>query len=96
MEKHVAELVGCPEWVALESGRASRADYDRFLGNVIRTHLKSPQLIAFLYALAPPASTRAPQHRQDVPLPAVVHELPTVAAKFRPARGGIRRQAIQR
>jgi heme oxygenase-like protein len=56
MEKHVAELVACPEWVALESGRAGAADYDRFLGNLIRTHLKSPQLIAFLYALAPPSS----------------------------------------
>jgi pyrroloquinoline quinone (PQQ) biosynthesis protein C len=42
--------------MALETGRASRDDYDRFLGNVIRTHLRSPQLIAFLYALAPPTS----------------------------------------
>jgi len=28
-----------------------------------------------------------------VPLPAFVHELPSVAAKFRPARCGLRRQA---
>ncbi|MGE4178112.1 MAG: iron-containing redox enzyme family protein [Thermoleophilia bacterium] len=56
LERHVAELVACPEWAALESGRAGAEGYDRFLVNVIRTHLKSPQLVAFLYALAPPRS----------------------------------------
>ena len=56
LERQVAELVACPEWAALESGRAGAGDYDRFLANVIRTHLKSPQLVAFLYALAPPRS----------------------------------------
>jgi pyrroloquinoline quinone (PQQ) biosynthesis protein C len=54
--QHVAELANSAPFRALESGAASRADYDRFLANVLRTHLRSPQLLAFLYALAPPAA----------------------------------------
>src|SRR5207253_7555646 len=30
--------------------------YDAFVENVARAHLRSPQLLAFLYALAPPAA----------------------------------------
>jgi len=30
--------------------------YDRFILNVVRTHVQSPQLLAFLFALAPPAT----------------------------------------
>jgi len=39
----------------LESGEASPDDYDRFIANVIRTHARSPQIVAFLYAMAPPS-----------------------------------------
>jgi pyrroloquinoline quinone (PQQ) biosynthesis protein C len=52
-EAQVAELVGCADFQALESGAASRGDVDRFLEGVIRSHLRSPKLLAFLYALAP-------------------------------------------
>lgn len=54
--RQVAELVGCREFQALESGEAARAHYDRLIENVVRAHLLSPQLVAFLYALAPPAA----------------------------------------
>jgi pyrroloquinoline quinone (PQQ) biosynthesis protein C len=39
---------------ALETGRASREAYDLFIAGVCRTHLKSPQILAFLYSVAPP------------------------------------------
>jgi heme oxygenase-like protein len=54
--RQVKELVESPEFEALESGSASRADYDRFLGNVFRSHAKSPHFLAFLFTLAPPAA----------------------------------------
>lgn len=60
--KQVAELTGCPEFEAVESGRASREAYDRFIEGVVRAHLLSPQLLAFLYALAPPAAADALRH----------------------------------
>jgi hypothetical protein len=52
----VAELTACAEFQALESGLATRPDSDRFIANLVRAHLVSPQLVAFLFALAPPAA----------------------------------------
>jgi hypothetical protein len=40
---------------SLEKGTASRADYDHFISGVCRSHLKSPHILAFLFAIAPPA-----------------------------------------
>lgn len=56
--RQVSELTECAEFKALESGQASKDDYDRFIENIIRAHLKSPQLLAFLYAFAPPAAAQ--------------------------------------
>lgn len=53
----VAAFAGSAEFRALESGRAAPEAYDAFIENVARAHLRSPQLLAFLYALAPPAAT---------------------------------------
>jgi len=55
--RQVAHFTGCAEFRALEGGRATPAQYDAFIENVARAHLKSPQLLAFLYATAPPAAT---------------------------------------
>lgn len=41
---------------SLENGAAGRRDYDKFIANLCRTHLKSPQILAFLYSAAPPAA----------------------------------------
>jgi len=41
----------------LESGEATQDDYDRFIANVVRAHERSPQVVAFLYALASPRSS---------------------------------------
>jgi hypothetical protein len=54
LTEHTRQLTEFEDFVALESGRASRDDYDRFIGRVARTHLGSPQILAFLYAFAPP------------------------------------------
>jgi len=52
--KHVTAFTDCADFQALESGQAAQEDYTRFIRNVVRSHLKSPQLLAFLFALAPP------------------------------------------
>lgn len=52
-ERQVESLTASAEFRALEDGGGQ---YDAFLENVARAHLKSPQLVAFLYALAPPAT----------------------------------------
>jgi Iron-containing redox enzyme len=46
----------------LENGSVSRQDYDNFIAAVCRTHLKSPQILAFLYSAAPPAAAENIKH----------------------------------
>jgi hypothetical protein len=58
-EEQVTQLLACPEFLALESGTASPEAYDHFVANVVRAHLKASQLVAFLYAVAPPASAES-------------------------------------
>jgi len=53
LERHVTAFTRAPAFAELEDGKA---EYDAFIENVARTHLQSPQLVAFLYALAPPAA----------------------------------------
>ena len=47
---------------ALETGQAPTASYISFIENVVRTHFKSPQLLAFLFAVAPPQAADNLQH----------------------------------
>ncbi len=47
---------------ALEIGTAAREDYDKLIANICRTHLKSPQILAFLYAAAPPKASENLKH----------------------------------
>src|SRR5437870_8184984 len=54
--QQVESLTASVEFQALEDGRAEPDRYDAFIENVARAHLRSPQLLAFLYALAPPAA----------------------------------------
>ncbi len=53
-ERLVSEFTTCAEFRAVEHGVASLDGYDGFLSNVLRSHLKAPQVLAFLYALSPP------------------------------------------
>ena len=52
----IAEFLACPDLQALESGAMSRDEYDGFIANVVRAHLQASQLVAFLYAVAPPTT----------------------------------------
>src|SRR2546425_2636082 len=54
LDGHVQDLLRCEEIQAIERGRATREEIDRFIEGVIRSHLRSPKLLAFVYALAPP------------------------------------------
>lgn len=45
-----------------ESGTADKNFYDNFIANLCQTHLKSPQILAFLYAAAPPLVATSIQH----------------------------------
>lgn len=53
---HIDALVESPSYVALTTGRLDSAGYEQFIVNVVRTHVNSPQLLAFLYAVAPPTA----------------------------------------
>ncbi len=46
----------------LENGAGSQNEYDNFIANLCRTHLKSPQILAFLYSVAPPAGAENLKH----------------------------------
>lgn len=58
----VAALTASAEFQDLETGLAPRGHYDAFLENVARAHLRSPQLLAFLYSIAPPAAAESVLH----------------------------------
>ena len=60
--RDVAELVGCTEFVALETGTAERTEYDRFVARVFETHQESPHFVAFLLAVSPPGSVERLTH----------------------------------
>ncbi|MBD2259492.1 iron-containing redox enzyme family protein [Pseudanabaena sp. FACHB-2040] len=53
-----------PWFQRLEQGQASLQEYDAFIFNLCQTHLKSPQILAFLYAVAPPQA--APQIKHNL------------------------------
>lgn len=46
----------------LELGQLSRSDLDQFIANLCKAHLNSPQILAFLYSVAPPAAAPTIQH----------------------------------
>jgi len=50
------------QFQSLESGLASTQAYDDFVANVCKSHLKSPQVLAFLFALAPPSDAEHLKH----------------------------------
>ena len=46
----------------LRYGKAAREVYDEFITRLCRTHLNSPQILAFLYSLAPPRVAGLVEH----------------------------------
>lgn len=53
-QEQVAELTGSAEFTRFEAGRAPAVEVHQLIANVVRSHLRSPKLLAFLYALSPP------------------------------------------
>jgi hypothetical protein len=47
-------FAGSDVFKSLRSGKVARKIYDEFIAHVCRTHFNSPQIVAFLYSLAPP------------------------------------------
>jgi pyrroloquinoline quinone (PQQ) biosynthesis protein C len=47
---------------ALEKGTASPMEYELFLTNLGKTHLQSPKILAFLFAISPPKSSENVKH----------------------------------
>lgn len=46
----------------LESGQLTSQEMDQFIANLCRSHLKSPQILSFLYSIAPPTAAATLQH----------------------------------
>ncbi len=59
LETQVAELAASRPFRALETGAAAPRYYDRFVADVVRTHLKATEYVAFLCAVAAPASSES-------------------------------------
>jgi len=58
----VQQFVESTHFQKLTSGQLSPNETDQFIANLCKSHLKSPQILAFLYAIAPPAGVDAIQH----------------------------------
>lgn len=59
---HVEDFAQSTKFQQLESGQLSRDDIDQFIANLCKAHLKSPQILAFLYSVSPPAAVANIQH----------------------------------
>ncbi|MCG8367741.1 MAG: iron-containing redox enzyme family protein [Pseudanabaenales cyanobacterium] len=90
-------------WRQLEQGQTSPNAYDAFLANLCKTHLKSPQILAFLYSVAPPAAADQLKHnlleelgldKAHICHPDLLYQLAT-AAGFDPAQQKKLTQAAQ-
>jgi pyrroloquinoline quinone (PQQ) biosynthesis protein C len=73
----------------LENGAAESTDYDNFVANLCRTHLKSPQILAFLYSVAPPAAAETVKHNmlEEMGLEAAGVSHPALLNKLAAASG---------
>jgi Iron-containing redox enzyme len=87
---------------AFENGSVSRQDYDDFIKAVCRTHLKSPQILAFLYSAAPPAAVENIKHNmleelgldeKGISHPALLFDLAAAAGFDKSAREKLESEA---
>lgn len=90
---------------AFENGSVSRQDYDDFIKAVCRTHLKSPQILAFLYSAAPPAASENIKHNmleelgldeERVSHPALLFDLAAAAGFDESAREKLESEAQEK
>lgn len=63
IKAQIAEFVASADFEDLRSGSYSREAYDTFISRVVRAHIRSPKLLGFLFAMAPPGeATEDLQH----------------------------------
>jgi hypothetical protein len=55
LERDVDAFASHPLFATLEWGCAEQEDYDTFVRRVALTHLKAPQVLAFVWAISPPS-----------------------------------------
>lgn len=88
--KHTADFASSTHFQNLENGAATAKIYDEFVANLCRMHLKSPQILAFLFSVSPPAALENIKHNLleelgleegEVSHPALLLEV-AVAANF--------------
>lgn len=60
--RQTEEFTSSAIFQAMERGEAARAEYDLFIEGVCRSHLKSPHILAFLFALASPKRAEEIKH----------------------------------
>lgn len=89
---------------ALEKGEASLEDYDLFIEGVCRSHLKSPHILAFLFALAPPERAHDLEHNmleelgldgEGVSHPSLLFKLMEAAGFDERRRASLEREAVE-
>lgn len=51
-----------PQFQALEKGTAPSTEYRAFLANLGKTHIQSPKILGFIFAVSPPRSTENVKH----------------------------------
>lgn len=94
--RQTEEFAASSLFQALENGKAVRQAYDEFVARVCRNHLKSPQILAFLYAVAPPSVADRIKHnmleemgldREGISHPGLLIQLAECAGFDRAARG---------
>lgn len=62
-QQQVDEFAVCEEFQKFEEGQLSAEEVGKLIANILRAHLRSPKLVAFLYALSPPgAATESLRH----------------------------------
>jgi pyrroloquinoline quinone (PQQ) biosynthesis protein C len=77
------------EFQALEQGRAAAAAYRQFLSDLCKAHIQSPKILAFLYSIAPPASSEHVKHNllEELGLEEAKESHPQILTKTMQAAG---------
>jgi hypothetical protein len=88
-EKQTEAFCSSRLFQALERGEAVSRDYDSFIYGVCRSHLKSPHILAFLFALAPLAQADNLKHNmlEELGLDTEGVSHPSLLAKLMEAAG---------
>ena len=87
--EHIGQFERSNVFQCFESGELTQEFYDEFIINLCQAHLKSPQILAFLYAVSPPRVAPLIQHNmieelgldeQGISHPMLLHKLAKEAA----------------